>query len=364
MKGTGEAAAVLAAALVWLALLAFPIGFAVSGTQSNGRLIAASALLLLLIGEYVWTAIAAAKHGAPRPAPIATVVVAGVAVLLPLVGGSAWLGATVFLAALFGVTLPVRQALAGTAAATGLAIVQAVAADAAAGQALSVSLITAVAGVVVVVVVRQTVLARELAASRRAVAAAAAQDERLRLARELHDSVKQQAFVAALELGSARARLGPDAHLDAAADAVATAQRQLGEVIEHLRPASSGENGELAPTLRRHVELWSRRTGVPAELIVNADRDLPAEPLLTVATEALTNVARHSGARHVKLVLQAADGQARLTVVDDGHGFDQAATAPGQGLRGMAERLAQRRGELDVRSGPAGTTLVASYPET
>jgi signal transduction histidine kinase len=134
-------------------------------------------------------------------------------------------------------------------------------------------------------------------------------------------------------------------------------------VIEHLRPVGSVDNGELAPTLRRHVELWSRRAGVPAELLVNADRDLPAEPLLTVATEALTNVARHSGARHVRLVLQAADGQVQLTIADDGHGFDQAVTVPGQGLRGMAERLAQRRGELDVRSGPDGTTLTASYPE-
>lgn len=182
---------------------------------------------------------------------------------------------------------------------------QAVAGDAAAGQALSVSLITAVAGVVVIVVARQTVLARELAASRRAVAAAAA-------------------------------------------------QQQLSEVIEHLRPAG---DEELAPALRRHVELWSRRTGVPAELTVDdtvAD-GLAAEPLLAVATEALTNVTRHSGARHVTLVLQAADGQARLTVTDDGHGFDPAVTVPGQGLRGMAERLAQRRGSLDVRSGPGGT---------
>lgn len=210
-----------------------------------------------------------------------------------------------FLAALFGVTLPARRALAVTGAATGLAMAQAVAGDAAAGQALSVSLITAVAGVVVIVVARQTVLARELAASRRAVAAAAA-------------------------------------------------QQQLSEVIEHLRPAG---DEELAPALRRHVELWSRRTGVPAELTVDdtvAD-GLAAEPLLAVATEALTNVTRHSGARHVTLVLQAAEGQARLTVTDDGHGFDPAVRVPGQGLRGMAERLAQRRGSLDVRSGPGGT---------
>ncbi|MGH3918407.1 MAG: hypothetical protein ACRDSG_05115 [Pseudonocardiaceae bacterium] len=92
MKGTGESAAVLAATLVWLALLAFPVGLAVSGTQPAGRLIAASAAVALLVGVYVQTAIAAARHGTPRPAPAATVVVAGIAVLLPLVGGSAWLG--------------------------------------------------------------------------------------------------------------------------------------------------------------------------------------------------------------------------------------------------------------------------------
>jgi len=315
--------------------------------------------VLVLVVVYVRTAITVARRGAPHPAPVATAVVAGIALLLPLVAGSAWFGATVFLTALLGLTLPARRALAATALTTGLAAVQALTIDAASAPALSVPLITAVAGVVVVAVVRQTALARELAASRRAVAAVAAQDERLRLARELHDSVKQQTFVAALELASARTRLGADPHLDAAADAVATAGRQLGEVIDHLRPA--GEE-PLMPALHRQVEQWSRRTGVPAELAVEGGGDTPAEPMRSVATEALTNVARHSGARHVRLTLRVTDAEARLVVGDDGRGFDPAAAPPGQGLRGMAERLAQRHGELDVQTGPDGTTLAARHP--
>lgn len=354
----GEMVAVLGASLVWLALLTFPVAHALTAASPAAELVAATAALLLLALVYIGAAITAARHGPPRSAPVSTAVVGAIAVVLPLAGPE-WIGATVFLAALFGLTLPARRALAASIAAAGLAAGQALLGGAPAAQALAVPLVTAVAGVVVVVVVRQVTLSRELAASRRAVAAAAAQDERLRLARELHDSVKQQAFVAALEIGSARTRLGADPHLTAAADAVAAVQRELGEVIEHLRPTGQEP---LVPALRRHVERWSLRTGVRAELVVEGDPEMPAEPMLTVATEALTNVARHAGASRIRLVLRAADGEACLVVEDDGRGFDPGATPRGHGLRGMAERLAQHGGDLDVRPGARGTTVIARYP--
>jgi signal transduction histidine kinase len=222
--------------------------------------------------------------------------------------------------------------------------------------------LAAVAGVIMVAVVRQTTLARELAASRRSAELLAATAERLRLARELHDSVKQHAFIAALELASARTRLGPDDHLDAAADAVAAVQRQLGEVIEHVRPSQR----QLLPALHEHLADWARHTGVAADLTVlpSSAEQLPAEPLLPVALEALTNVARHAGAHQVAVTLSRAADRAVLEITDDGHGFDLGATPFGQGLRGMRERLAERGGSLDVRSGRGGTTITAGYPVT
>lgn len=350
----------LAAALVWLVMLGFPVAYALSGAVSGVALGVPLAALALLVGVYLWAAIRAARDGAPRPAPFSLALVAAVAVALPLAVGAGWFGGTVFLGALLGLTLPVRQALVGVAAVTGLAVAQATLIDVASPQAISVPLVTAVAGVVVVAVVRQSVLTRELAASRRTAERLAVEAERLRLARELHDSVKQQAFVAALELASARSRLGPDEHLDAAAQAVATVQRQLGEVIEHVRPPER----QLIPALREHLAEWSRHTGVAANLKVRSQPTeyLAAEPLLTVAVEALTNVARHSRAGQVAVTLSGQDDQAVLEIADDGRGFDVRRTPIGQGLRGMRERLAERGGTLEVRSDPGGTTVVARYP--
>ncbi|MGH3549082.1 MAG: sensor histidine kinase [Pseudonocardiaceae bacterium] len=354
--------AVLAAALVWLAMLGFPVAYALSGAASGVALGVPLAALALLVAVYLRAVIRSARDGAPQPAPLSLAVVAAVAVALPLAVGAGWFGGTVFLAALLGLTLPVRQALVALAAVTGLAVAQAALIDVASPQAISVPLVTAVSGLVVVVVVRQSVLTRELAASRWTAERLAVEAERLRLARELHDSVKQQAFVAALELASARSRLGPDEHLDAAAHAVATVQRQLGEVIEHVRVPER----QLLAALREHLAEWSRRTGVTANLTVGSPpaEYIAAEPLLTVAVEALTNVARHARAGQVAVTLNRQDDQAVLEIVDDGRGFDVQRTPFGQGLRGMRERLAEHGGALDLRSDPGGTTVVARYPAT
>ncbi|MGH3841414.1 MAG: sensor histidine kinase [Pseudonocardiaceae bacterium] len=372
MRATGDRVAVLAAGLVWLAMLAFPVAYAVSGEARPAPLGGALAGLGLLVGTYLLAVIRAVRDGPPRPAPLSLVVVTAVATALPWLAGAPWFGGTVLLAALLGLSLPARPALIAVAGATGLATAQALLIDVSAPQAISIPLVTAVAGVIVVAVVRQSTLTRELAASRRDAERLAVQAERLRLARELHDSVKQQAFIAALELASARTSLGPDEHLDAAAAAIASVQRQLGEVIEHTRPSQR----QLIPALHEHLADWSQRTGVAADLRVRPTsieqlpaqslpaQSLPAEPLLPVALEALTNIARHAGADQVAVTLSVAADRAVLVVADDGHGFDPGATPFGQGLRGMRERLAERGGTLEVRSGRAGTTITAGYPVT
>ncbi len=348
----------LAAALVWLAMLGFPVAYALSGTAPGIQVGLALGALALLVGAYLQAVIRAARDGAPRPAPLALAVVAVVAVGLPLVTGAAWFGGTVLLAALLGLSLPARQSLVGIAAVTGLSVAQLMVIDVPPAQAISVPLMTAVAGVIVIAAVRQSTLTRELAAARRTAERLAAEAERLRLARELHDSVKQQAFLAALELASARSRFGPDENLDAAADAVAVVQRQLGEVIEHVRPAPR----QLIPALREYLADWSRRTGLAADLVVGTGEHVPVEPLLPVAVEALTNVARHSGARQVAVRLSRTGGLAELEIADDGRGFDVERTPFGQGLRGMRERLVERGGTLDMRSDRGGTTVTARCP--
>jgi hypothetical protein len=116
---------------------------------------------------YLRAATRAARYGAPRPAPLSLAVVAAVAIALPLAAGTAWFG----------------HALVGIAGTTGLAVAQAMLIDVASPQAISVPLVTAVAGVIVVVVVHQAMLTRELAVSRRTAERLAVEAERLRLAR-------------------------------------------------------------------------------------------------------------------------------------------------------------------------------------
>jgi signal transduction histidine kinase len=214
-------------------------------------------------------------------------------------------------------------------------------------QLLAVLLTTPLAGVVAVVVVHQIEVGRELSQL-------TAEAERLRLARELHDSVKQHAFVAAMEIGAVRGG-GPDAaeHLDVAAAAVTEVQRRLSGVLDELRPAP----GELAPALRTLVADFSTRTGLPVEVDLPGCDGAPADPLLPVTAEALTNIERHAAASAVTLRVHAGE----LVIRDDGVGFD-VATA-GHGLSGMRERLSARGGSLDVRSGSSGTTVRARCPQ-
>src|SRR3712207_4728253 len=130
-------------------MLGFPVAYALSGTAPAAQAGLALAALVLVVAVYLQAVIHAARDGAPRPAPLALAVVAVVSTGLPLVAGGAWFGGTVLLAALAGLSLPARQALAGVAGITGLSVAQLTLIDVPAAQAISVPLITAVAGVVV-----------------------------------------------------------------------------------------------------------------------------------------------------------------------------------------------------------------------
>jgi signal transduction histidine kinase len=195
-------------------------------------------------------------------------------------------------------------------------------------------------------------------------------DERNRLARELHDSVKQHVFAGALLVRAARTLLGQDldrasAHL---ADAEALAdqtQRELITLISALRPAALADRG-LVAVLRDEVEAWSRRTGIPVQVRLSGERATPYEcedALVRVAQEALANVARHSHAREVEVGLAWDDVSVSLSVGDDGEGFDPvAASGRGVGLASMRERVAALDGTLTIASAPGATRVTARLP--
>ncbi len=198
-------------------------------------------------------------------------------------------------------------------------------------------------------------------------------EERNRLARDLHDSVKQQVFATAMQVGAARALLEQKprqakTHLSEAEQLVRQAQQELTALILQLRPAALAGQG-LANALREYVTDWSRQTTIQAEVRVRGERPLPLtieQTLLRVAQEALANVARHSCARQVEVDLAWEADCISLTVRDDGQGFNPM-TKHGQsgvGLHSMRERVEALGGCLDIKSQPSrGTTIIAKVKE-
>jgi NarL family two-component system sensor histidine kinase LiaS len=198
----------------------------------------------------------------------------------------------------------------------------------------------------------------------------AAIEERNRLARDLHDSIKQNVFATALLVGAARTHLPPEAlpaqtYL-AEAEALAEQTRQeLTALIRELRPARLEDKG-LAVVLHDYAEDWSRRMGIAVAMHVHGERFIALdveEALFRVAQEALANIAHHSRASQVTIHLAWDGARVHLTIADDGTGFDVArAHGRGVGLASMRERVVAHNGFLDVASAPGATTIEVIIP--
>nr|WSX77009.1 sensor histidine kinase [Streptomyces sp. NBC_00899] len=208
---------------------------------------------------------------------------------------------------------------------------------------------------------------RELREARRTVAQLAATEERLRLARDLHDLLGHSLSLITLKSELA-GRMLPARPEDAARQ-VADIEQVSRQALVDVRKAVSGYRrptlaGEAAAARGALASAGvAVRVHVP-DLLPGLDRD--AEGALAWALrEAATNVVRHSGAALCvcAVTLDPAAGQAVLTVSDDGRGPAGAAPARGNGLTGLAERLALAGGTLTTdRAGDGGFTLRATVP--
>ena len=195
-------------------------------------------------------------------------------------------------------------------------------------------------------------------------------EERNRLARDLHDAVKQQVFATAMQVAAAQALIERDPaaakiRLAEAERLAGQAQRELTTLIQELRPAALANKG-LAAALRDYCADWSRQSGIAAEVRAQGERDAPLEveqALFRVAQEALANVARHSGATRADVRLAWEHGALILVIQDDGRGFDaDDVEGRGVGLRSMRERVEALDGTLLVASTTAGTRVEARIP--
>ncbi len=199
--------------------------------------------------------------------------------------------------------------------------------------------------------------------------------ERSRLARDLHDSVKQHLFAVSMQVGAALAQMergigagtcaveGVGAHLREADTLISQAQQDLTALIHELRPSVLQQKG-LSAALRELALDWSRRHGIALELDLAEGAPVPLaveEAFWRIAQEALSNVARHSQASKVQLCLKYAPEQVTLSLADNGRGFDLAAAQQGGiGLHSMRERMVEVGGTVTIQSSPgAGTRMLA-----
>jgi signal transduction histidine kinase len=199
------------------------------------------------------------------------------------------------------------------------------------------------------------------------------QEERARLARDLHDAVKQQLFVIQTAGATAQARLPTDIDgARAAVEQVRTAAREAMAEMEAMLEQLQGapiENAGLVAFLKKQSEALGFRTGAEVSFkagVLPDERALDPgarEAIARVAQEALSNVARHARARHVAVTLATVDDRLALTVQDDGRGFEGDGKRRGMGLANIAARATEIGGTVEVASVPGrGTTVRFAVP--
>ena len=199
------------------------------------------------------------------------------------------------------------------------------------------------------------------------------EEERGRVARELHDGISQILVGVryAMELARRQLKAGDPkapASLDRSFDMLGGALTEVRRISRDLRPGVLDDLG-LGPALQALAEEFEKRTGIKTELETVVFRNRLDEEariaLFRIAQEALTNIERHAGATEVSIKLAGHRTGATLLICDNGRGFDVSArgmAGHGIGLRNMAERMEQLDGTLTITPRSPGTSIDATVP--
>jgi signal transduction histidine kinase len=191
-------------------------------------------------------------------------------------------------------------------------------------------------------------------------------EERNRMARDLHDSVKQQAFAASAQISAARKILAKNPskaieNIEQAERLTNALRKELTNMIQELRsPALEGKG--LAAALKDYGHNWSRQNDIELEIRVQGERSLPLEieqTLFRIVQEALANVARHSEADNVEIELVYTSKELTCMIRDNGGGFDPAQASQGFGIRSMQERARTLESQLNLESAVGEGTAIS-----
>jgi len=198
----------------------------------------------------------------------------------------------------------------------------------------------------------------------------AQEDERRRIAREMHDQLGEQLTALAVGIRMLKDACGDRgdwrAHVESIEAIAQRLDRDVDTLVWELRPTALDDLG-LRAALSNYVQDWSNRVGISATLHSSGllDDRLPSDAetaLYRIAQEALTNVAKHARARNVDVILERRADTVLLIIEDDGVGFDPAAAGgagQGFGLLGMQERAGLVGASIEIESSAGkGTTVL------
>jgi len=196
-----------------------------------------------------------------------------------------------------------------------------------------------------------------LVAANRELARRATEEERRRIARDLHDGLAHElAFIASKARKPVGAPMGAPESIELA-DA---ADRALDEARRAITVLSAPTPQSIAQAVAQTAEDLGSRLGVAVQLELDPSAETPGhvtENLLRILREAMTNAARHGASHHIRIRLDSSENL-RMLVADDGRGFDTAEPRAGFGLISMEERAASIGAQLRVASAPCAGTEV------
>lgn len=201
----------------------------------------------------------------------------------------------------------------------------------------------------------------------------AREEERTRIAREIHDEFGQTLTALKIDLAWIKKRLlkeqtAVDQKIESMSKTIGMAMNSIKKLSSDLRPGILDDFG-LVAAIEWQAEEFELRTGKKCELVLDFDSSEINENISTavfrILQETLTNIMRHAGANNVKLKLEEENGELVFTIHDDGKGMDKGEMSPPRsfGLLGIRERAAALGGKVDIESYPGkGTTVSARIP--
>lgn len=194
-------------------------------------------------------------------------------------------------------------------------------------------------------------------------------NERARLARDLHDTVKQKAFALTMQIAAVRAALvrnGADGGpaLEESRKLAEEIQRELALILEEMRHDDGAET--FHDELNARIQAWARRSGVQLQINLAATDRVEAahrDTLARLIDEALANVQRHSGATRVEIELVQKDSDVCISIADNGRGMARE-RGEGMGLRNMRYRVADLPGGTLRIDSSEGVRIIVTWKQS